>query len=193
MARHTRFLTVPAELFQGPKILIRQAGVGVTATLVEDDLRVPQSIYIYRVTDEARQQGYSNEFILGCLVSRTMNYIIMKKFGEIDPARAFAKLTHARICALPIPRLNDRTCSIVTQMEQNVRMMLSNPDYGGAADQAVEQCVRNLWGISPDEGRYINGFFSSLPDGQAVRDLFPGGAPAAVPAPASLSAEPTLS
>ena len=88
--------------FKGPKILIRQAGVGVAATLIHDNSRCPQSVYIYRATQEAREAGYTEEFLLGCLVSRTMNFIIMKRFAEIDPARAFAKLTHARILRLPI-------------------------------------------------------------------------------------------
>jgi N-6 DNA Methylase/TaqI-like C-terminal specificity domain len=172
------------ELFRGPKILIRQAGVGVVATIVDDDSRCPQSVYIYRVKEEARAQGYSNEFVLSCLVSRTMNFIIMKRFGEIDPARAFAKLTHVRIETLPLPTLltgEDR--SIAAEAARLVREMLSDRRLGGSTDHRIELLVRRLWGITPDEGRYINGFFSSLPDGQAVRDLFPDGAPIVVAAP----------
>jgi N-6 DNA Methylase len=135
----------PASLFAGPKVLIRQAGVGVTATLVDDDARSPQSVYLYRITDEARWQGYSNEFVLACLVSRTMNFVVMKKFGEIDPARAFAKLTHARIGSLPIPIVDDDAKrQMAAQIEQQVRMMLAAPDYGGSIDQTIEQCLRGL-------------------------------------------------
>jgi len=174
----------PDAVFKGPKILIRQAGVGVAATLVDDDSRCPQSVYIYRVTAEARVEGYSEEFILACLVSRTMNYMIMKRFAEIDPARAFAKLTHARIVALPIPKLeNEADLRAAEEISAQVRSMLAKPEYGGEVDQRIEMILRHLWGITPEEGRYINGFFSELPDGQAVRDLFPDGAPVAVPLP----------
>ena len=104
-----------SDLFKGPKILIRQARVGVAATIVQDGSRCPQSVYIYRVTEEARLHGYSNEFILACLVSRVMNFIVMKRFGEIDPARAFAKLTHARIEALPIPNIVEEEHKLVAR------------------------------------------------------------------------------
>ena len=173
-----------ADLFRGPKILIRQAGVGVVATLVDDGSRCPQSVYIYRVTEDARLEGYSNEFILACLVSRTMNFVVMKRFGQIDPARAFAKLTHARIEALPIPDLVEPADKIkATEITVLVRKMLTERQLGGQIDHRIEYLLRGLWDITPDEGRYINGFFSNLPDGQAVRDLFPDGAPTSVPAP----------
>jgi TaqI-like C-terminal specificity domain len=95
--------------FGGPKILIRQAGVGVTATLCQDDARCPQSIHIYRLTDAARESGYTLEFILAALVSRTMNYFVLKRFAESDPARAFAKLTDERLADLPIPAIRAGT------------------------------------------------------------------------------------
>ena len=172
-----------ADLFRGPKILIRQAGVGVVATIVPDDSRCPQSVYIYRVTQEARDLGYSNEFLLACLVSRTMNFIVMKRFAEIDPARAFAKLTHARIALLPIPALSrEEDKAVARDIATLAQQMLSGQQLGSQRDYQIETLLRGLWGITPDEGRYINGFFSSLPDGQAVRDLFPEGAPTSVPA-----------
>jgi N-6 DNA Methylase/TaqI-like C-terminal specificity domain len=178
-------LRKPADLFKGPKILIRQAGVGVAATLVDDDCRCPQSIYIYRVTKNARDKGYQNEFILACLVSRTMNFIVMKRFAEIDPARAFAKLTLARIEALPIPNLASNDARVIARdVSALARGLLSGAELGGELDQKIEILLRRLWEIGPDEGRYINGFFSSLPDGQAVAGLFPEGVPAAVPPPA---------
>lgn len=180
----------PDAVFKGPKVLIRQAGVGVAATLVEDDCRCPQSVYIYRATPEVRDAGYTEEFLLGCLASRTMNYVIMKRFAEIDPARAFAKLTHAKILRLPIPRLEDAVRRQIAQSVcAEVRQLLQNPKYGSEADLRIEMLLRQLWGITPDEGRYINGFFSGLPDGQAVRDLFPEGAPVAVPLPSERSGE----
>jgi hypothetical protein len=166
--------------------LIRQAGVGIAATLVDDDCRCPQSVYIYRVTNERKAEGYSNEYLLASLVSRTMNFIVMKRFAEVDPARAFAKLTHARIEALPIPKLfspEDR--AIAKDITLLVRSLLSEKDLGGEVDQQIELLLRRLWGIGPDEGRYINGFFSNLPEGQAISYLFPDGAPVAVPAPAT--------
>ena len=170
-------------MLKGEKILICQAGVGVVATVVGAGVRCPQSIYIYKPSEGAHRLGYSNEFLLACLVSRTMNFIVMKRFGEIDPARAFAKLTHARIQALPIPRLNNSTLGISVEIGGLVRHMLTNQQLGSATDHTIEFPLCRLWGIVPGGGRYVNGFFSNLPDGRAVRDLFPDGAPSAVSPP----------
>ena len=172
-----------SELFRGPKILVRQAGVGIAATLDDDDFRCPQSIYIYRIGDEAKETGYSNEFLLACLVSRTMNFIVMKTYGEVDPARAFAKLTHARLEDLPVSRLLDDGDRVVAKdISELARELLGGAGLGGEADQRIEILLRRLWGIGR-RGRYSNGFFSSLPEGQAVAGLFPEGAPIAVPPP----------
>ncbi len=171
----------PVELFHGERIMIRQAGVGVVATLVNDFSRCPQSVYLYWAKREVEQEGYTNEFILACLVSRTMNFIVMKSFGEIDPARAFAKLTHARIIPLPIPKLATAGAkSLAEEVTRHVRVLLESQRLGGEDDQEIEKILRQLWGITPNEGRYINGFFSELPEGTAVQDLFPDGAPEAV-------------
>ena len=165
-------------LFRGPKILIRQAGVGIAATMVDDDCRCPQSVYIYRLTEAARASGYSERFVLGCLVSRTMNYILMKRFAEIDPARAFTKLTHARIGDLPIPKIGDAgSGQVVRDIEADVATMLATQSFGSEADHRIERRLRSLWHITAEEGRHINGFFSTLPEGQAVSALFPNGAP----------------
>lgn len=72
------------DLYQPPKVLIRQAGVGMTATISYDWDRCPQSVYLYRCTEEARTKGYSEEYILAAIASRTMNYYLFKRFpGEL--------------------------------------------------------------------------------------------------------------
>jgi hypothetical protein len=157
-------------IFLGPKILIRQAGVGLTATLCVDNARCPQSIYIYRLTEVARNNGYTLEFILAALVSRTMNYFVLKRFAESDPARAFAKLTHERLASLPIPKISsgaDRTA--VGYVTGLVKQLLGSHDLGGSADHEIEVALRSMWGITPNEWAYINGVFSLIPFGQAVR------------------------
>jgi len=170
-----------AALFAGRKLMVRQAGVGLVATLDESGARCPQSVYVYRVRDEFTSQGYRPEFILGTLLSRTMTYFVFKRFGEVDPARAHAKLTHERLATLPIPKVDpaspvqraahDRICDRVTALLSN------SVPLGGVEDREVEQALRGLWGLSAEDGAYVNGEFAGLPESQAVRDLFPGGPP----------------
>lgn len=171
----------PDSLYATQKILIRQAGVGLAATLDDSGAYCPQSVYIYRLRDEYRQQGYSLEYVLAALLSRTMTYFIFKRYAEIDSAKAHAKLTHERLQCLPIPKL-DLSCAHEKQLHDsivgNVRRLLGNsPDLGGPDDTAIELSLRELWKLDTNEGAYINGQFYGLDNSQAVRDLFPSGPP----------------
>lgn len=169
------------DVYHPPKILIRQAGVGLTATLDVTASRCPQSMYIYRLTDEATAKGYALEFVLGTLLSRTMLYFVFKRFAEVDPAKAHAKMTHDRLAALPIPIVdfgNPMEKGKHDQIVRSVRRLLAETaSVGGEDDSDIELALRGLWGISPGEGAYINGEFFDLPEGQVLSDMFPSGRP----------------
>ncbi len=94
----------PAELYSGDKLLIRQAGVGLVATVDRTGARCPQSVYMYRLRPEWAARGYTHEFVLGALLSRTAAYYIFKRFAETDPAKAHPKLTHERVPTSRCPR-----------------------------------------------------------------------------------------
>ncbi|RIK73518.1 MAG: hypothetical protein DCC68_24765 [Planctomycetota bacterium] len=168
-------------IYRSPKILLRQAGVGVFATLDETEARCPQSVYIYRLRDLPEFKGYKHEFVLAALLSRTVAYVVFKRFAEVDPAKAHAKLTHERIADLPIPRVDfrrrkDRTAH--DAVVSRVRSLLEGKaQLGGTEDREIEQILREFWNLSADDGAYINGEFFDLPEGQAITDLFPNGRP----------------
>ena len=168
-------------LYSGPKLFIRQAGVGISAALSRDDARCPQSVYLYRINEMGLRRGVSLEFVLGALVSRTMTYLLFKKYGEIDPDRAYAKLTHERLLPLPIPVpqvANKVFARLHERVSANVRKLLKQEEtFGGAADLQIEEDLRRLWGFSSDDAAYVNGEFSAVPTSQLVRELFPDGAP----------------
>jgi len=122
-----------AKLYRSPKILLRQAGVGTCATLDETGSRCPQSIYIYRLRPDEAAKGYRHAFVLAALLSRTMAYLVFKRFAEVDPAKAHAKLTHERLTGLPIPVVDFKQPSDRRAHEiicQNVRKLL-NPKFRG--------------------------------------------------------------
>jgi len=171
----------PEALYAPPKILIREAGVGISAALDETTSRCPRSVYLYRLSQECQSEGYSHEFVLAALLSRTMNYFVLKRFGEIDPAKAFAKLRHEHLAELPIPRVDfslDAEVRAHQTIVQCVRRLLDEEARtGGEDDQEIEWLLRQLWGLSAEDGAYINGEFHGLPEGQLLRSLFPEGAP----------------
>lgn len=99
----------------------------------------------------------------------------------MDPARAHPKVTHERLKRFTIPRVDfevkeqrDAHATIV----HNVRLLLDGAaKVGGTEDKEIELLLRRLWGLSADDGAYINGEFAGLPVGQAISELFPDGAP----------------
>ena len=174
-------------LYRDEKLLIRQAGVGLVASLDRYGSVCPQSLYIYRLKPEFLAAGLRHEFLLGALLSRTMSYIVFKRFAEVDPDKAHPKLTHTRLAELPIPSValdNAESRNLHDAIVEAVTSLLHGSDrLGGEADRSIEQDLRHLWGISPEEGSYINGEFGDLPYGQAIRELFPDGPPMRPAAP----------
>ncbi|HUF53902.1 MAG TPA: TaqI-like C-terminal specificity domain-containing protein [Dehalococcoidia bacterium] len=169
----------PSSFYDAPKILIRQAGVGIAATLDDSGARCPQSVYMYRLGHEAIERGYTLEFLLGVLLSRTMAYYVFKKFAEVDPARAHAKVTHARLSGLPIPRLdsdNRDHAKIQSQVAKiALDLLYGRLTIGGNEDHRIDILLRGLWGLTPDDGALINNELLALPRSQALKDLFPEG------------------
>lgn len=116
-----------------------------------------------------------------------MAYYVFKRFAEVDPAKAHAKLTHERLADLPIPKVH---FSVPAQRNAhrriiaNVTKLLSgSAEIGGQEDREIENDLRYLWSIDSIDGAYINGEFYDLPGSQVLRDLFPDGPPK----PATLS------
>jgi hypothetical protein len=158
--------------------------VGLLATYDETGSRCPQSVYYYRLRETFEHEGYSNLFLLGVLLSRTIAFYVFKRFGEVDPARAHAKVTHARLSTLPIPKIdfNDQAQKRShDEVVENVKKLLSGEaNVGGHEDMRIDIALRELWGISADDGLYINLELAQLPAGQVIRDLFPDGTPKVV-------------
>lgn len=168
-----------AAIYAPPKILIRQAGVGLSATLDATEARVPQSVYLYRVKPTYARVGYAPEYVLGVLLSRCMHYLVCKYFGEVDAARAHAKVTHERLSRLPIPKVdfaNETQVALHAQIVDAVKLLMSGAELvGGQADLRIEQAVRTLYGVKPLGMAFINGELGKLPESQALTELFPSG------------------
>lgn len=167
--------------YTAPKLLIRQAGVGLMATLDDTGARVPQSVYWYRLSRQAEEQGYKLEFLLAVLLSRTMAYYIFKRFGEVDPARAHAKVTHERLSKFPIPKVdfdNPEQCELHDDIVASVTALLEREaQVGGPWDMQIDVALRKLWGLSPEDGMHILLELAEIPEGQVIRELYPDGVP----------------
>lgn len=171
----------PADRYEAPKILIRQAGVGIMATIDSTGARCPQSVYWYRLKPEWAEAGYELEFLLAALLSRTMAYYVFKRFSEVDPARAHAKVTHERLSTFPIPKVDfddpEQRDLYKTVVDGARRLLSGETPIGGADDMKIDVALRSLWGLTADDGLYINLELAQVPEGQVLRDLFPNGLP----------------
>lgn len=175
------FAFKPPTDYADEKLLIRQAGVGLLASLDTTGARVPQSVYWYRLKPHWREAGLSHEFLLGVLLSRTMAFYIFKRFSEVDPARAHAKVTHERLSSFPIPTVDfgdPEQRRLHASITASVRGLL-DADFavGDHEDMQIDVALRKLWGLSPDDGYHVMRELAQLPEGQVIRDLFPNGIP----------------
>lgn len=178
----------PPATYAGPKIVIRQAGVGLSATLDTSGAYVPQSMYVYRLTPAMQAAGLKIEYLLGVLLSRCMAYIVTKRFAETDPARAHVKVTHARLEDLPVP-LPDMTDATQRTLHDEIvdgvaALTSGSAIPGGPEDRAIEQAVRKLYGVTTVGLEYINSELAKQPESQMLGALFPSGAPRPTPAQA---------
>jgi hypothetical protein len=173
----------PADLFAGPKLLIRKTGVGIAATVDSTDSRFPQTVFVYRLRPDREQEGYRLEFILATLLSRALAYYIFKRFSEVDPSKAFALLTYERLSTLPVPRIDfgdPEQRALHQRVCDDVKALLSgSATLGSEEDLRIESSLRQLWNLRSDDGAYINGEFADLPEGRFIRELFPSGRPKA--------------
>jgi hypothetical protein len=170
-----------ADMYKDPKILVRKTGVGLMAAFDTSGARFPQTVFFYRLKQESRHAGYCNEFVLAALLSRSMAYYLFKRYGQVDPARGHAHVTHKRLEALPIPRV-DFDDPVASERHDEIvdlarTLLAAKAEVGGREDMRIELLLRQLWGLTGEDGLHINLELAQVPAGQILRQLFPGGLP----------------
>jgi hypothetical protein len=149
------------EPFTGPKILIREAGVGLTVALDRTDARAVRSTYSYRLSEDAASQGYVIEYLLAVLQSRTMHYFMVQTTNQGDPRRPFAHVRMATVSHVPIPKTKD--LAKIQEIAVLTKAMEAGEPAGGDVDMKIEGLLRDLWGLSGDDGVYIAKELQKLP------------------------------
>jgi len=201
------------EIYNGEKVFIRQAGVGLSVAYEGDTVYCPQSVYIYKIRegvdemqdwyvdidlddDDAEYEGAwtdpenipnrvstetYHKFLLGVLSSRVFHYYVFKRFGEIDAAQAFAKLTQTKIRSLPIPvskLTTDEGVETVEQIAENVEELLAGgAELGGETDWEIEQGLKHLYGLTGSDMVHISNQMGLVAYHQTMRELYPDGKP----------------
>jgi len=155
-----------AKDFVAPKLVIREAGIGITAALDNTSARCARSMYAYRLKPEAIAKGYKLEYILAVLQSRTMHYYLVALTNQGDPRRPFANIRINTVNKLPLPRIDFHNDDQRLAHQEIVSLMdsiFAGAPSGGPEDLRIEALLRSLWGLSGDDGVYIARELSKLP------------------------------
>jgi hypothetical protein len=182
-----------AALYDAPKILVRKTGVGLMAAYDTTGARFPQTVFFYRLRPQRAREGYRELFVLAALLSRTMAYYLFKRYGQVDPARGHAHVTHKRLEDLPVPRVDFADAGQRERHDEIVRLaellLGEQAKTGGADDLRIELLLRELWGLSGEDGQHINLELAQLPKSQALQELFPSGLPEQILSAANAEAD----
>jgi hypothetical protein len=120
-------------VYEGDKLFIREAGVGLSVAYHDDTVYCPRSVYVYKIREDRAdmvdwyvdvdldEEEYDgkwadpefvpsglntatyHKFLLGLMNSRILHYYLFKRSGEIDAAEAFANMRQTDIRGLPVP------------------------------------------------------------------------------------------
>jgi hypothetical protein len=170
----------PETLYASPKILIRQAGIGVNAILDQNlSAYCPQSVYVYKVKPDYRQEGLDEFLLASFLCSRLFHLQVFMSFGEIDSSRAFSKLTHTRLARMRtvVPRAMREHPAVMSHLHDSVAMLCANSGVAGSehVDWDIEGCWSYVLGLTAHDVRCVIHNFSRVHHNETMEALFPGG------------------
>jgi adenine-specific DNA-methyltransferase len=161
----------PDTFYQGKRILLRQTGVGIYATIDDSAMLTNQSVFTWRLREGVAPplSDYRLEYVLGVLNSRLMLYRYYMKSGDTE-WRSFPRWTQELVQELPIravdfssPRekkLHDEIADRVAAAIASAKPPTDHEDY------QIESLVMQLYGITRPMCRRI---FEVLHEVQRLR------------------------
>jgi len=152
-----------SELYQGKKIIIRKTGLGINATLDEENFYVIQVIYIFKL----KNKNFDELYLLGILNSKLMDFYYHSVFGEED-RKTFPHLTQGKVLSLPIRNVSLETqknisCSVRKMLDLNKKIItMKNVDDKQEllkkiedVDKEINKLVYKVYDLSEKEISYI--------------------------------------
>ncbi len=158
------------DLYTAPKLLIRQAGVGVNAAVDETDAYCLQSAYVYRVREQVPTSPY---FFLACLCSRAMLFYFHRYTNQTE-WQSFPKLVHTTLQQLPLPdplHVDDSLCDEIAEKARR-RMGLDHLEAHDL-DLEIENMVMKAYGLSGEQRQRIIRTLRSVQRLRVIREMFP--------------------
>lgn len=155
-------------LYTAPKLLIRQAGVGVNVD--ETEAYCLQSAYVYRVRDEV---GASPYFFLACLASRAMLFYFHRYTNQTE-WQSFPKLVHTTLQRLPLPDPDQVDSGLRSAIEEKSRQRMGVAlDESHDLDLEIEDLVMEVYGLTAPQRQRVTGTLRSVQRLRIIREMFP--------------------
>lgn len=141
------------EFYEGKRLLFRQTGVGIYATIDSSGALTNQSVFTWKLRNDltAPASKYRLEYLLGVLNSRTMLYRYYIKTGDVE-WRSFPRWTQELVQELPIRavdfsdkrerRLHDQIAERVAAVLATGKPPTDHEDY------RIEALVMQLYGVT---------------------------------------------
>lgn len=145
------------DLYQGPKVLVRKTGVGITAGIDYNNSLTNQVVYIVK-PKEAVPPSVTAEVIAAILCSRLTTYIIIKRKGCIGWT-SNPYLIQQDVNALPFPKLDFQNSQTTTALNRITELVRSNYKKGKElsieADAEIERNIAFLYNLDYKEYKTI--------------------------------------
>ena len=136
------------EIFEQPKILIREAGAEITATYDDNNFYIMSSLY----NAILRDQSFSLKYLLGLLNSQLFQYIMYKlTFEKTKGAFTKAKIFH--YYELPVKVCNQtEQQKIIVIVDEILSIKKKNPLSNiESLEKHLNDVVYSLYGLTDDE------------------------------------------
>lgn len=130
--------------YSSPKILVRQVGTSINATLDLNDSVCPQSIYIIRLSNVKE-----SKYVLGLLNSKLFNFIYQKKFNT---KKLFPRILLENLKVLPIKIDTTYFDSLISLVDERLKR-IDNQDM---LECAIDVIVYKIYGLSYDEVKLVD-------------------------------------
>ena len=142
------------EIFEQPKILIREAGAEITATYDESNFYIMSSLYNAILINKK----FSLKYILGLLNSKLFQYQMYKlTFEKTKGAFTKAKIYH--YYELPVKECDQSEQeSIINIVDAVLSVKATNPSADTSAlESEIDRLVYQLYGLTDEEIRIVEG------------------------------------
>lgn len=142
-----------AALYQGPKVLVRKTGVGITAGIDYKNCFTNQVVYIIK-PKSSNNPLITAEVIAAFLCSRVLTYVIIKEKGSIGWT-SNPYLSQKDVCSLPFPTFDFSDEKTVDALKRITELVKNNTKVGkeipSTIDAEIEKNIAYLYHIGKKE------------------------------------------